>query len=174
MLRSKRENAQWAKKTTRTLCGNSETATTRNFTSWMFCNSHNTFWHVKNCHYAKFASWLLDKMTARSGNTELSERVVVVSFYSHDTMWGKSYRTVEEGFSKWTVYKLKRYEVIKIGDTQKLTESGSGENYDSNIRYYWKMEELFHVLKTTHLNTGHKRTRGKTLFCFWLAKIFSL
>jgi hypothetical protein len=31
---------------------------------------------------------------------------VVISFYSHDTMWGKSYRTVEEGFSKWTVYKF--------------------------------------------------------------------
>jgi len=32
--------------------------------------------------------------------------------------------------------RLKRYDVMKIGDTQKLTESGSGENDDSNIRYY--------------------------------------
>jgi hypothetical protein len=60
--------------------------------------------------------------------------------------------------------RLKRYEVIKIGDTQKLIESGSGENDDSNIRYYCKMEELFDVLETAHLNTGHKRTRGKTFF----------
>ena len=30
---------------------------------------------------------------------------------------------------------LKRYDVMKIGYTHKLTESGSGENDDSNIRY---------------------------------------
>src|SRR5215510_1286681 len=70
--------------------------------------------------------------------------------------------------------RLKRYDVIKIGDTQKLIESGSGENDDSNIRYYCKMEELFDVLETAHLNTGHKTTRGKTLFCFLFEKIFSL
>jgi hypothetical protein len=75
------------KKTTRTRCGNSETATTRNFASWTFRNSHNAFWHVKNGQDAKLASWLLDKTTAmRSGNIELPERVVVFSFYSHDTM----------------------------------------------------------------------------------------
>jgi hypothetical protein len=52
-----------------------------------FFNSHNAFWHVKNCHEVKFTSWLLDKMiTTRSGKTELPERFVVVSFYSHDTM----------------------------------------------------------------------------------------
>jgi hypothetical protein len=65
---------------------------------------------------------------------------------------------------------LKRYEVIKIGDTQKLIESGSDENDYSNIRYYCKMKELFDVLETAHqtahLNAGHKRTTGKTLFCF--------
>jgi hypothetical protein len=61
---------------------------------------------------------------------------------------------------------LKRYEVIKIGDTQKLNESGSDKNDNSNIRYYCKMEELFDVLETAHLNTGHKRARAKTLFCF--------
>jgi hypothetical protein len=62
--------------------------------------------------------------------------------------------------------RLKRYEVVKIGNTQKLTESGSGENDASNIRYYCKMEELFEFFKTAHLNTGHIRIRGKTLFCF--------
>jgi hypothetical protein len=35
--------------------------------------------------------------------------------------------------------RLKRYEVINIGDKQKRIESGSGENDDSNIRYYCKM-----------------------------------
>jgi hypothetical protein len=71
-------------------CGKRETATTQRFTSWTFYSSHNAFWQVKNRHDAKFASWLLEKMTAmtatRSGNTELPERVVFVSFYSHDTM----------------------------------------------------------------------------------------
>ena len=56
---------------------------------------------------------------------------------------------------------------MKIGDTQKLTESGSGEDDDSNIRYYCKTEELFDVLETACGNTGHKRTRdeGKCFVC---------
>jgi hypothetical protein len=64
-------------------------------------NSHNAFWHVEKFHDAKFVSWLLEKMTeTRSGIMELPERFVVVSFYNHDTLSGKSYRTVEECFSK--------------------------------------------------------------------------
>jgi len=54
---------------------------------------------------------------------------------------------------------------MKIGDMQKLIESGSGENDDSNIRYYCNTEKLFDVLETAHVNTGHKRTRGKK-HCF--------
>jgi len=54
---------------------------------------------------------------------------------------------------------------MKIGDTQELIESGSGENEDSNIRYYCKTEELFDVLEAAHVNIGHKRTRGKR-HCF--------
>ena len=61
--------------------------------------------------------------------------------------------------------RLIRYNVMKIGDMQKLTESGSGENEDSNIRYYCKVEELFDVLETAHVNIGHKRTRGER-HCF--------
>ena len=63
-------------------------------------------------------------------------------------------------------WRLKRYNVMKIGDTQKLTESGSGENDDLNIRYYCKMEELFDVLETAHVNIGHKKTTGKR-HCFF-------
>jgi hypothetical protein len=48
---------------------------------------------------------------------------------------------------------------MTIGDTQNLTESGSGENDDSNIRYDCKMEELFDVLETACVNIGQKRTR---------------
>jgi hypothetical protein len=53
---------------------------------WQYQNSHNAFWHVKNCHDAKIVSWLLEKTTeTRSGMMELPERFVVVSFYSHGT-----------------------------------------------------------------------------------------
>jgi len=54
---------------------------------------------------------------------------------------------------------------MKIGGRQKLIESGSGENDDSNIRYYCKTEELFDVLERAHVKIGRKRTRQKTLFC---------
>ena len=54
---------------------------------------------------------------------------------------------------------------MKFGDMQKLIESGSGENDDSNIRYYSKKEKLFYVLQTAHVNIGHKRTRAKR-HCF--------
>jgi len=54
---------------------------------------------------------------------------------------------------------------VKIGDTKKFTESGSGENDDSNIGYYCKTEELFDVLETAHVNIRHERTRGKR-HCF--------
>jgi len=46
---------------------------------------------------------------------------------------------------------------MKIGDTQKRTESGLGENDDSNICYYCKTDEVFDVLETAHVNIGHKR-----------------
>jgi len=54
---------------------------------------------------------------------------------------------------------------MKIGDKQKLIESDSGENDDSNIRYYCKTEELFDVLETAHVNIRHKRT-GSKRHCF--------
>ena len=61
--------------------------------------------------------------------------------------------------------RLKRYDVMKTGDMQKLNESGSGVNDDSNFRYYCKTDELFDVLETAHVNIGYKRTRGKR-HCF--------
>jgi hypothetical protein len=46
---------------------------------------------------------------------------------------------------------------MKIGDTQKRTESGLGKNDDSNICYYCRTDEVFDVLETAHVNIGHKR-----------------
>jgi hypothetical protein len=49
-------------------CGKRKTAMSRNFASWTFCSSHNAFWQVKNCHDAKFASWLLEKTIGNDRN----------------------------------------------------------------------------------------------------------
>ena len=66
---------------------------------------------------------------------------------------------------------------MKIGDKQKLTESGSGENDDSNIRYYCKTEELFDVMETAYSAHSTQYTKGqdvKTLSCLRFVKTFSL
>lgn len=60
--------------------------------------------------------------------------------------------------------RLKRYDVMIIGDTERLIERASEKNNDSNIRYYLKLEELFEVLETAHVTMGHKKTRSNTAF----------
>jgi hypothetical protein len=41
----------------------------------------------KECHDAKFVSWLLKKLTTTCfGIMKIPQRVVVVSFYGHDAM----------------------------------------------------------------------------------------
>ena len=75
MLRSKIENAHWAGKLTTTRCGIRETATTRNFVSWLFLNNHNALWHVKICHEAKVVSWLLKDMTTSSDFTKIPQDI---------------------------------------------------------------------------------------------------
>jgi len=58
--------------------------------------------------------------------------------------------------------------------TQKLTESSSGENDDSNIRYCCKTEELSDVLETAHVNIGHKGQEVKDTVLFVIRETFSL
>ena len=60
--------------------------------------------------------------------------------------------------------RLKRYDIMKIDDTERLIESASVKKDNSDIRYYLKLDELFEVLKTVHVNMGHKKTRSKTPF----------
>jgi hypothetical protein len=99
-------------------------------------------------------------------NAHVSGVTLLFCIICYCAIFAKILRKIIQPLTSKHYRRLKRYEVIKISDTQKLIESGSGENDDSNIRYYCKMEELFDVLETAHFNTGHKRTRGKTLFCF--------
>jgi len=66
VLSSKIENVHRAEKTTTTLCGIRETATTPNFVLWLFLNNRNVLWHVKIGHDAKVVLWLLKEMTTTS------------------------------------------------------------------------------------------------------------
>jgi len=55
---------------------------------WLFLNNRSVLWHVKICHYAKVVSWLLKEMTTMSSDfKKIPQGVVVITFYSHDTMW---------------------------------------------------------------------------------------
>ena len=57
--------------------------------------------------------------------------------------------------------RLKRYDILKISDTEKLIESNPENTDESKIQYFCKSDELFDVLETAHLNVGHKKTRGR-------------
>jgi len=92
-------------------------------------------------------SLLLDN--ERYNNILREVKIAQILRQNNQTLTAKHYR------------RLKRYDVMKIGDTQKLTESDSGEHDDTNICYYCKTEELFDVLETAHVNIGHRRARGK-------------
>lgn len=59
--------------------------------------------------------------------------------------------------------RLKRYDVLKIGEAENLIESGCDNTCDSKIRYYCKADELFDVVEKAHISVGHKRTRGKSV-----------
>ena len=61
--------------------------------------------------------------------------------------------------------RIKRYDIMNFGDMQKLIESCSGENDDSNIPCYCKTDEMFDILETAHVNIRHNRTKGKR-HCF--------
>ena len=60
--------------------------------------------------------------------------------------------------------RLKRFDIITIGDNEKLIEKTLKTQADS-FRYYCKTDDIFDIIETAHLATGHKRTRGKHFFC---------
>ncbi|XP_051167059.1 KRAB-A domain-containing protein 2-like [Leptopilina boulardi] len=56
--------------------------------------------------------------------------------------------------------RLKRFDIINIGATEKLIENTKlQEDGNREIRYFCKVEEYFHVLDKAHADTQHKRTR---------------
>jgi len=50
-----------------------------------------------------------------------------------EVMEGQTLRNNNQPLTKKHYWRLKRYDVTKIGDTQKLIESGSGKNDDSKF-----------------------------------------
>ncbi|XP_025267611.1 KRAB-A domain-containing protein 2-like [Camponotus floridanus] len=53
--------------------------------------------------------------------------------------------------------RIKRYDILKPDDTEKLIESDSEGMDDSKIRYFCKADELFDVLEAAHLNCQLKK-----------------
>lgn len=58
--------------------------------------------------------------------------------------------------------RLKRFDIITIGENEKLIEKIQ-ETQAEAFRYYCKTEDLFDIIETAHIATGHKRIRGKYL-----------
>lgn len=56
--------------------------------------------------------------------------------------------------------RLKRYDIITIGEHEKLIAKNKGTR-DESFRYYCKTEDPFGIIEAAHIATGHKRTRGK-------------
>ncbi|XP_045471794.1 KRAB-A domain-containing protein 2-like [Harmonia axyridis] len=54
--------------------------------------------------------------------------------------------------------RLKRYDIITIGEHEKLIAKNKGTR-DESFRYYCKTEDLFGIIVAAHIATGHKRTR---------------
>jgi hypothetical protein len=58
--------------------------------------------------------------------------------------------------------RLKRYDIIIIGAYEKLIEK-TRETQDEHFRYFCKTDDLFEIIESAHIATGHKRTRGTYL-----------
>ncbi|XP_077280689.1 KRAB-A domain-containing protein 2-like isoform X1 [Temnothorax americanus] len=54
--------------------------------------------------------------------------------------------------------RLKRFDIITVGENDKLIEK-TGKTPTETFRYYCKTEDLFDILETAHIATGHKRIR---------------
>lgn len=63
--------------------------------------------------------------------------------------------------------RLKRYDIITVGELEKLIEKTQGTPGE-NFRYYCRTENFFDIIEAAHMATGHKRTRGTyDILMFW-------
>lgn len=58
--------------------------------------------------------------------------------------------------------RLKRYDILKIGQSEKLIERRTDQT--SEFRYFCTTDELFDIVHSAHIGTGHKRMQGMSLF----------
>lgn len=58
--------------------------------------------------------------------------------------------------------RLKRYDILNIGQSEKLIERRTDET--SEFRYFCTTDELFDIVHSAQIGTGHKRMRGMSLF----------
>ncbi|KAL1487963.1 hypothetical protein ABEB36_015344 [Hypothenemus hampei] len=55
--------------------------------------------------------------------------------------------------------RLNRFEILKIGESEKIIAKRNNEDMDS-IKYYCDVKEIYEILEKTHRDTGHKRRLG--------------
>jgi uncharacterized protein (DUF1015 family) len=80
----------------------------------------------------------------------------------HEVNEAKRLRDSKMSLSSKQYRKLKRYDIIIIGAYEKLIEK-TRETQDEHFRYFCKTDDLFDIIESAHIATGHKRTRGTYL-----------
>ncbi|KAK4880579.1 hypothetical protein RN001_008725 [Aquatica leii] len=66
-------------------------------------------------------------------------------------------RNSGESLSSKQYRRLKRYDLLNIGQDEKLIAKRYTDNDD--IRFYVYLDQLFDIIHAAHINTGHKREK---------------
>lgn len=53
--------------------------------------------------------------------------------------------------------RIKRYDILTIGDVEKLIKKRTSS--EDEIKYFCHIDELYEIIHKAHIDTGHKRTR---------------
>lgn len=82
-----------------------------------------------------------------------NNRILTKEKYNNLLEKVKKSKSKVTGKSPEDYQRLKRYDIIKVDECEKLIYPLNGES--SNIRYYVHTEELFNIIHETHLSIGH-------------------
>ncbi|KAK4875965.1 hypothetical protein RN001_012387 [Aquatica leii] len=77
-------------------------------------------------------------------------------------------RNSGESLSSKQYRRLKRYDLLNIGQDEKLIAKRYTDN--DNIRFYVYLDQLFDIINAAHINTGHKREKGMTFYLLLLTE----
>lgn len=79
-------------------------------------------------------------------------------------------RKNQESLTSKDYRRLKRFDILKINETEKLIQKRSVDS--ESIIYYCSSNELYDILEKAHIDVGHKRTRGKKRYiCYYVYPI---